>query len=80
MAPGALRRTTPSGLRGIFGVPVDRLAERAPTDPRAGTLADIEALAAERSLPDAISITGLVYDVDTRRVELVERRSPLRAQ
>jgi hypothetical protein len=30
-------------------------------------------------VPGSITVTGLVYDVDTRRVEQVARRAPLRA-
>jgi carbonic anhydrase len=50
------------------------------TQPEAGVRADIEALTAAPSIPDALSVIGLVYDTETGRVELVERRSPLRAQ
>ncbi|HEY2718718.1 MAG TPA: hypothetical protein VGI52_03740 [Solirubrobacteraceae bacterium] len=39
---------------------------------------DVEALAANPLIPDSLSVTGLVYDVHTGRVELVERHSPLR--
>jgi carbonic anhydrase len=40
----------------------------------------LELLAAEDALPESLSVTGLVYDVEDGRVELVERRSPLRAE
>jgi carbonic anhydrase len=50
------------------------------TQPRDGVRADLEALAAAESIPDGLSVVGLVYDTATGRVEEVERRSPLRAQ
>jgi len=50
------------------------------TEPREGVHADIEALANEASIPDSLSVTGLVYDTETGRVGLVERRTPLRTQ
>ena len=55
------------------------MAERSPGDPHEGVRADIEALAGEQSVPGSISVSGVVYDVDTGRVDQVERRSPLRA-
>ena len=48
------------------------------TDPHDGVRGDIEALAAETSIPDSLSVTGLVYATATGRIELVERRAPLR--
>jgi carbonic anhydrase len=48
------------------------------TEPHEGVRADIEALAADSRVPGSLSITGLVYETSTGRVELVERRSPLR--
>ena len=48
------------------------------TEPEAGVQGDIEALAAAQAIPDSLSVTGLVYDTGTGRLELVERRSPLR--
>jgi carbonic anhydrase len=50
------------------------------TDPDTGVRTDIEALAADTAIPDALSVTGLVYDTDTGRIELIERRAPLRRQ
>jgi carbonic anhydrase len=40
---------------------------------------DIALLAANPFLPASLSVSGVVYDVASGRVELVERRSPLRA-
>ncbi len=48
------------------------------TDPHDGVRADLDALAANPGLPDSLGVTGLVYDVNTGRAELVERRAPLR--
>jgi carbonic anhydrase len=48
------------------------------TEPHAGVRSDIEALVAETSLPASLSVAGLVYETSTGRVELVERRAPLR--
>jgi carbonic anhydrase len=50
------------------------------TEPREGVRADVEALANDPSIPGSISVTGLVYDTETGRVELVERRAPLREE
>lgn len=47
-------------------------------DPYGAVRADIEWLAANTMTPASMSVTGLVYDVYTRRAEFVERRSPLR--
>ena len=48
------------------------------TEPREGVRADLETLASDPSVPGSISVTALVYDTETGRVELVERRAPLR--
>jgi carbonic anhydrase len=48
------------------------------TEPREGVRADIEALANEASMPGSVSVTGLVYDTESGRVELIERRAPQR--
>ena len=48
------------------------------TEPRAGVRADVELLAAETSIPASLSVTGLVYETGSGRVELIERREPLR--
>ena len=61
-----------------FEVAADEVAGKAPADPHEGVRVDIEALAADPGVPDSLSVTGLVYETATGRVELVERRSPLR--
>jgi carbonic anhydrase len=48
-------------------------------DPPERIRSDLEALAANTALPASLTVTGTVYDVDTRQVEEIERRSPLRA-
>ena len=75
---GSLAETDREALARHLGVPPERLDERSPSDPRAGIRADIEALAGAPSVPDSLSVTGLVYETESGRVELVERRSPLR--
>jgi carbonic anhydrase len=65
-------------LASQLGIPVDELASRSPADPRQGVIADIAVLAADQSVPAALSVAGIVYDVETGRAELVERRSRLR--
>jgi carbonic anhydrase len=65
-------------LARLFGVAVDDLASRAISDPRRGVAVDIEALAQSPVIPDSIAVSGLLYDVTSGRVELLERRNPLR--
>jgi carbonic anhydrase len=50
------------------------------TDPQSALRADLEALATDTSIPDALSVTALVYCTGTGRIELIERRTPLRTQ
>ena len=76
---GSLAEDDPERAAAYLGVPADRLEERSPTDPWAGVRADVEVLAADQSVPGSITVTGVVYDVDARTVETVERRAPLRA-
>lgn len=74
----ALAEDSPDAVADYLGVPPDRLAERSPSDPTGGVRADIEVLAADESVPGSITVTGVVYDVDTGEVVQVEQRSPLR--
>jgi carbonic anhydrase len=76
---GSLAEDDPERVAAYLGVTAEGLEERSPTDPYEGTRADIELLAAEESVPGSITVTGMVYDVDTGRAETVERRAPLRA-
>jgi carbonic anhydrase len=66
-------------LAAFLGCGVDELGAKAPGDPRAGVQVDVEELAASPLMPPSLSVTGMVYDVHTGRVEVVDRRSPLRA-
>ena len=61
-----------------FGVSLEELAGRAPADPREGVHRDLELLAESEDIPDSLSVSALVYDTATGRLELVERRSPIR--
>jgi carbonic anhydrase len=67
------------GLAAFLGCTVEELDEKAVTDPYAAVSVDIDALADNPLIPNTLSVTGVVYDVDSGLVELVERRSPLRA-
>jgi len=67
------------GLAAFLGCSVEDLAGKAVTDPHAAVRVDMAALAANPLIPGTLSVTGLVHDVDSGEVELVERRSPLRA-
>jgi carbonic anhydrase len=66
------------GLAAFLGCQADELESRSVGDPYAAVRGDIELLASNPLLPDDLSVTGLVYDVHTGRVDVVERRSPLR--
>jgi carbonic anhydrase len=66
------------GLAAFLGCTVEELDGKAVTDPYAAVRVDIDALAANPLIPDTLSVTGVVYDVESGHVKLVERRSPLR--
>ncbi len=66
------------GLAAFLGCSVEELDGKSVADPHGAVQVDICALAANPLIPDSLSVTGLVYDLDTGLVELVERRSPLR--
>ena len=67
-------------LASYFAVPVQEVPRRhLRDDPYAGVRADLELLAASPAAPDALHVSGLVYDLASRRAELVERRAPLRS-
>jgi carbonic anhydrase len=61
-----------------LGCESEELGTRSPADPYEGVRVDIELLAAEDGVPDSLAVAGLVYDVEDGRIELVERRAPLR--
>lgn len=79
---GIARLTAPEyrdGLAAFLGCTVEELDGKAVTDPHAAVRLDIAALAANPLIPGSLSVTGVVYDVDSGCVELVQRRAPLRA-
>jgi carbonic anhydrase len=65
-------------LAAFLGCVTDELDVRSPADPYEGIRVDIRLLAANAFLPATLAVTGLVYDVVSGRVEVIERRSPLR--
>jgi carbonic anhydrase len=67
------------GLAAFLGCAVEQLEDKSVSDPYGAIRVDIDALAANPLIPDSLSVTGLVYDVDSGQAELVERRSPLRS-
>ncbi len=66
------------GLAAFLGCAADELDGKCLTDPHAAVRVDIDALAANPLIPGDLSVSGMVFDVDTGAVSLVERRSPLR--
>jgi carbonic anhydrase len=65
-------------LAACLGCPADGIDAKSPADPYQGIRVDVDELAANPFLPASLSVTGVVYDVATGFVEVVERRSPLR--
>jgi carbonic anhydrase len=65
-------------LAAFLGCATDELDARSPADPYEGIRVDIQILAANALLPATLAVTGLVYDVGTGRIDVIERRSPLR--
>lgn len=70
---------TPDMLAGYFGIGVEDLPAKEVSDPHAAVAADIAALRANAALPGGWTVSGLVYDVETGRVETVAAPSPLRS-
>jgi carbonic anhydrase len=67
-------------LATFLGTGSDEIDSRSVSDPRQAVRGDVELLAGNPLIPADISVTGVVYDVETGLVEVVERRSPLRSQ
>jgi carbonic anhydrase len=65
-------------LSAFLGCAVEDLDAKAPDDPHCGVRVDIEELSANPLFSASLSVTGMVYDVATGLVEVVERRAPLR--
>jgi len=68
----------PDHLAPYFGVAPDELDAKAVMDPYAAVKVDIAALKADPTLPDESTVSGLVYDVATGRVEIVVPPTRLR--
>jgi carbonic anhydrase len=75
---GNLAMTHPDRLADYFEIAPEDLSRKSAAEPHEGVRIDLEALAAAPSVPDTLCVTGLVYETDTGRVEVVERRAPLR--
>ena len=61
-----------------MGVADDKLDDLAITDPYKAVALDVASLKANPNLPGGFTVTGLVYDVKTGRVETVVPPAPLR--
>lgn len=70
----------PDLLAHYMGVPEDALASLAITDPYKAVQIDIEALRARDDIPAAFTVTGMVYDVGTGKVDIVVPPSRLRSE
>ena len=70
----------PDRLAPYFGVAPDELDAKAVLNPYAAVQVDVAALQqAVSALPEGSTVTGLVYDVATGRVEIVAPTTPLDA-
>jgi carbonic anhydrase len=65
-------------LAAQFEVSSEQIGSKATGDPREAIRVDMEALAASAAAPGSLAVTGLLYDVNTGRADLIERRAPLR--
>ncbi|MFM0441658.1 carbonic anhydrase [Paraburkholderia strydomiana] len=61
----------PKLLSKYMGVADDKLDDLAITDPYKAVAIDVQALRANPNLPGGFTVTGLVYDVKTGRIETV---------
>lgn len=66
------------GLAAFLGCTEEELESKSVDDPEGALRVDIEALAVNPFIPSTLAVTGLVFDVETGRTHLVERRAPLR--
>lgn len=71
-------RHAPGLLAQHMGVETNALDDLDVTDPRKSVVHDIAALRANDQLADAVTVSGLVYDVATGRVDVVVPPAPLR--
>jgi carbonic anhydrase len=67
-----------AALAALLGYRIDELDAKSIDDPYGAIRIDLDALANDRRIASTLSVTGLVYDVHTGRVQVIERRSPLR--
>lgn len=70
----------PDLLAQHLGVAPDELEEKAVTDPYQSVAVDIAALRDNPKIPGSYTVTGLVYDVATGKVETVVPPAPLRPE
>jgi len=75
---GLLESPYRAALAALLGYHPDDLDAKAIDDPHRAIRVDLDALTDDHRVPSTLSVTGLVYDVHTGRVQLIERRSPLR--
>jgi carbonic anhydrase len=68
----------PDALAHYFGIDPSELDAKAIDDPQAAISIDLAALRTNPFLPAGITLTGLLYDVDTGQVERVADPSPVR--
>jgi carbonic anhydrase len=68
----------PAMLMHYFQIQEGALATKAVTDPRAAVAVDVASLRAVPALPGGWLVSGLVYDVATRLVEVVVPPAPIR--
>ncbi|HST54300.1 MAG TPA: hypothetical protein VLJ42_00190 [Solirubrobacteraceae bacterium] len=65
-------------LAAFLGCATDELEHKSVGDPYGAVRVDLGVLASNPLIPASLCVTGIVYDVETGRAELVERRAPLR--
>ncbi len=70
----------PGLLAKFMGVPEDGLAPLEIDDPYKAVAIDVARLKANPNLPAGFTVSGLVYDVETGRVETVVPPGPLRVE
>lgn len=68
---------SPELLAPYFGIARDELGAKAVRDPRKAVAVDVAALRATNALPPAWTLSGLVYDVSTGRVDVVVPPAPV---
>lgn len=67
-------------LASYFEIPVAELADKEVRDPGRAIQADLHALRACPLLPDDLTVSGLVLDVDSGAVSVAARAAPLRPE